>query len=178
MNNPHNTNHDFQEETLVTQNGTETTLQTFELDVTASEKDLSKLSKLNKSKGITPKYFEFTLSVDMVEKSYQDELKQAKNDKQREEARSFYEKSLKKTAQRFLFKGYTQRRDENSKLITYIVLENETGFYLNQGAQLVRVFQTLNIPIGTAVEIEFLREEAVMTKEGASVKIYEVYLLS
>lgn len=61
---------------------------------------------------------------------------------------------------------------QTQKIVKWITPE---GLFINFGAQLIRAVEYL--PIGTPIEIQYIRKEPVQSIQGANVKIYEVYPL-
>ena len=168
------------EVTLNNQHGEETNLKNQAIEFDADEyqrivKESSNLRKKRRSTSVVPKYYEFTMSVELVNKQYQDALNKAKNDAARKKAAEMQEANLELTWDRFKYVGLTQSETRKG-FIPAVLLQNENGLFINLGAQLVRIFESLNLAKGTEIEIEFVREEANKNAEG-STKIYEVYLL-
>jgi hypothetical protein len=135
------------------------------------------LKSLRRGASIVPKYFEFTTSVESV---YTNAEKQ-KNDKDKQ---AYLEMNLPLTSTLGIFQGVSEEITEKTEAETGEITRttrkiakwvNEEGLFINFGAQLVRTLE--HIPLGTAIEIVFLKEEAVQSTQGATVKIYEVYPL-
>lgn len=173
---------DAQEESTAVQNqnGQNINIQQepVNFDADAYKKIVEKSKKLGRRKrgtSVVPKYYEFSMSKALVEKQYQDALNKANTKAKKEKAEDMYNANLELTWERFLFAGFTWTDTKKGK-IKAVLLQNETGLYINLGAQLVRVFESLNLSQGTEIEIEYVKEEANKNSEGTT-KIYEVYLL-
>lgn len=164
---------------MLKQNGEETNLsKAIEFDAEEYQrivKESSNLAKKRRSTSVVPKYYEFTMSVELVNKQYQDALNKAKNEAAKKKAAEMREANLELTWDRFKYVGLT-KSETRKGLIPAVLLQNQNGLFINLGAQLVRIFESLNLAKGTEIEIEFVREETNKNGEG-STKIYEVYLL-
>jgi hypothetical protein len=167
---------------LETQNGQVTDLAVAhtEFDPIAYQYLIEQAKQLKTKKrgaSIVPKYFEFTLSVEAI-------MANAEKQKGDKEKQAYVEMNLPLTSTYGIFQGVSEEITEKSdpesgemirttrKIAKWI---NEEGLFINFGAQLVRTLE--QIPLGTAIEIVFTKEEAVQSTQGATVKIYEVYPL-
>ena len=181
MSNSNNTEQTLQNAQLSNQHGEETALMTVptSFDVEQYQTLLESTLNLEKKKrtvSIVPKYYEFTTSLEDVQK--------AAEKKKGEEKEKFLEMSIPQTKCKGIFQGITvepvTRIDEETgeeisqtrKIVKWITPE---GLFINFGAQLIRAVEYL--PIGTPIEIQYIRKEPVQSIQGANVKIYEVYPL-
>ena len=131
----------------------------------------AELKNRKRSVSIVPKYYEFKMSVAMVEEQREDMLKKAKTKDDKKKVNDLCDANLQMTWERFFFQGITQTDSRKA-----VLLSNADGLYLQYGAQLIRTLESLNLPRNTEIEIEFAREEPNKHSEG-STKIYEIYLV-
>lgn len=159
-----------------------------ELQVQASTYDfeeyqrlVSEAEDLKNKKGkvsIVPKYYEFKTSLGDVMKNAE-----KKKGKDREQ---YLEMALEDTKTQGFYEGIHELEvssidKESGEILTSMRQTvrwiGAEGLYINFGKQLINAFQRADVPLGTPVEIQFVREEKVKSKEGATVKIYEIYPL-
>lgn len=131
----------------------------------------AELKDRKRSVSIVPKYYEFKMSVEMVEKQREDMLKKAKKADEKARVNELCSANLQMTWERFFFQGITQMGQRKA-----VLLSNAEGLFIQYGTQLIRTLEGLNLPKNTEIEIEFTHEEPNKTSEG-STKIYELYLV-
>lgn len=169
--------------TVANQHDEETNLQVqaSTYDFEEYQRLVSEAEGLKNKKGkvsIVPKYYEFKTSLEEVMKNAE-----KKKGKEREQ---YLEMAIEDTKTQGFYEG-VQEQDvssidkETGEVMTFkrevVRWIGAEGLYINFGKQLIGAFQRANVPLGTPVEIQFVREEKVKSKEGATVKIYEIYPL-
>lgn len=177
-----------EQETLHNQNGEPTELAVPQTHISIEDfvraTELAKELK-NKQRGasIVPKYHEFTTSVKMVEDNA-NQIKETDKTKEAEKRQAYIEQNMPFTSTVGFFQGVSQQiitqletietgevKNEKTQWVTSWI--NENGLFVNFGVQLARACEKLEK--GTPIEIVFSHEEP--TKNGGTVKIYEVYPL-
>ena len=135
-----------------------------------------RLDELERTVSVVPKYFEFTTSLEEVQK--------AADKKKGEERDKYLEMTVPETKCKGIFQGITEEQVSTTsedtgevtmrtrKVVRWITAE---GLFISFGAQLVRAVEPL--PVGMPIEIQYVRKEPVKSIPGATVKIYEVFPL-
>jgi hypothetical protein len=169
---------------LKNQNGESTDIaipaQNFDIaEFTQFIESAKELKTKKRGVSIVPKYFEFTTSVAQVETN----AGKLKEPKEREayiaqnmpftSTIGFFQGVIEETVTKLENTETGEVKTEETRKITRWV--NEDGLHINFGAQLARCVEHLKI--GTPIEIVYVKDEAVKSKTGAVVKIYEVYPL-
>ena len=134
------------------------------------------LGEMERTVSVVPKYFEFTTSLEEVQK--------AADKKKGNEREEYLKMNVPETKCKGIFQGITQEEvstvsEDTGEVTTRIrkVVRCVTadGLFISFGAQLVRALEPL--PVGMPIEIQYMRKEPVKSIPGATVKIYEVFPL-
>jgi len=138
----------------------------FNIDDLVKFTELAKeLSLKKRSVSLVTKSYMFTTSAEMVAQNAA-KLKG-------KEGELYYEQNIGFASVVGYFQGSFERM-ANGKRSCQTMWANEEGSSVNFGVQLARA--TANIPIGTPIEIVYLRDEACKGSAG-TVKIYDIFLL-
>ena len=134
------------------------------------------LGEMERTVSVVPKYFEFTTSLEEVQKAAD---KKKGNDRE-----EYLKMNVPETKCKGIFQGITQEEvstvsedtgevtTRTRKVVRWVTAE---GLFISFGAQLVRALEPL--PVGMPIEIQYVRKEPVKSIPGATVKIYEVFPL-
>ena len=166
---------------LTDQHGTATSLQTAPVSFDVEQyqnliTNAHRLGEMERTVSVVPKYFEFTTSLEEVQK--------AADKKKGDEREEYLRMNVPETKCKGIFQGVTEEQvfsiDEDTgevttrtrKVVRWVTAE---GLFISFGAQLVRAVEPL--PVGMPIEIQYVRKEPVKSIPGATVKIYEVFPL-